>query len=1114
MVNGKILVNLLFIFIVVDNNLGTLALIHKYNSLTDSAFPAVVSLVDTTSQDFQASINDEQKSDTFLNNVTHHANTIPSANISPPLTILNDTVEQDEYVVKAEPKTILSNAESEETAPTVPQSKDDQGHGENGDNLVPTDINVPILDVDSDKNKETMPVFSEWAQKQLEEAEKNKEQVINISAQNLAGKNKTVKSVNLKHHTSKNYASPDCNAKIIAANPESSSMSSVLSPLRDEYALNTCTSKIWFVVELCESIQAKRIDLANFELFSSSPKDFSVSVSARFPTRDWSNVGQFTARDERTIQSFDLHPHLFGKYIKVEVLSHYGKEHFCPISLFRVYGTSEFEAFETENPTHPVHADIDEDTDLEEAVNPDERNQTELNLFGSARDAVMSIMKKAAEVLTKTVDSNKNITINDTIVSTKSNICRTPSHIIVCDNCSDLLYSELYEILSCRNEQLDKLIKNNLIKKLIHNTNVCLKYGLDFSDNAMVTMHNDTILFFESAFEPKYVVALCNAFAIMEKKVVLNTSFEEILPDKSRLTVDSSDNNTPIVLEPETLLPPTKYLHETETAQPEETYLTEAQDIKLPEHVIQPEILNSTDNGIVTTPDFATEIDNNTEYPTEIVKNEKNIELIKNEEPPVQKNIYNIPEEVVVDPNINAVEEQVVVVAEEPSKSNGQEQIVENYENMFIDLESNDTLSSLRDPATTNTGSANLNTQNVPKESILIRLSNRLKALERNMSLSGQYLEELSKRYRNKVEELHSAFDAIKTTILEESKNRISQDQKKSEEIMQLQQQVLFLTNEIRILTEEKNSIQSKIWWIIQFVLIVIVIAYIVMELFYKGNKQIEEKKVKKKRNTIRRRKSVEGVSGHISPVSKKRRPSTEALNISGTYKDLLKQEGKENVDENNVTVRDFNDGSWIIAKVDKKKKRKRPQKSLTNIMSTLPNSKAIVSTINGSSSTIDAIKPVVGNGTAMFLETGAAKGKVNNLNNEISVSKSSVNNFSVPQGNGAVERRSIRVPSGFLRSTLYRSKTSRSSDKSLQQKAHNWDWYRRKKNDPDNSTSHRSSPISDFENMCENLANNDIVSDTNSVNSSLNSSVNSNNFLEKKDKNKAYFKKIFKRVF
>ena len=39
-----------------------------------------------------------------------------------------------------------------------------------------------------------------------------------------------------------------------------------------------------FVIELCEPIQVKRLDIANFELFSSTPKDFLVSISDRFGT--------------------------------------------------------------------------------------------------------------------------------------------------------------------------------------------------------------------------------------------------------------------------------------------------------------------------------------------------------------------------------------------------------------------------------------------------------------------------------------------------------------------------------------------------------------------------------------------------------------------------------------------------------------------------------------------------------------------------------------------------------------------------------------------------------------------------------------------------------------
>lgn len=47
---------------------------------------------------------------------------------------------------------------------------------------------------------------------------------------------------------------------------------------------------------------------------------------------------------------------------QVEVLSHYGSEFFCPISLFRIYGLSEFEVIDTiEDPNE----DNDEAEDTE-----------------------------------------------------------------------------------------------------------------------------------------------------------------------------------------------------------------------------------------------------------------------------------------------------------------------------------------------------------------------------------------------------------------------------------------------------------------------------------------------------------------------------------------------------------------------------------------------------------------------------------------------------------------------------------------------------------------------------------------------------------------------------
>ena len=67
----------------------------------------------------------------------------------------------------------------------------------------------------------------------------------------------------------------------------------VITSSRDEYILNKCTDQTWFVVELCESIKALKVQIANFELYSSSPNQLRISIGNIFPGRDkdWMDFG-------------------------------------------------------------------------------------------------------------------------------------------------------------------------------------------------------------------------------------------------------------------------------------------------------------------------------------------------------------------------------------------------------------------------------------------------------------------------------------------------------------------------------------------------------------------------------------------------------------------------------------------------------------------------------------------------------------------------------------------------------------------------------------------------------------------------------------------------------
>ncbi|ELR10442.1 hypothetical protein VC83_00532 [Pseudogymnoascus destructans] len=139
-----------------------------------------------------------------------------------------------------------------------------------------------------------------------------------------------------------NFASFDSGAQVMKANPEAKSTSALLSENRDAYMLNTCSAKNKFViVELSDSILVETVGLANFEFFSSTFREFRVSVSDRYPVKldRWVDLGTFEAKNSREIQAFLIEdPRVWARYLRIEFLSQYGNEFYCPISLLRVHG--------------------------------------------------------------------------------------------------------------------------------------------------------------------------------------------------------------------------------------------------------------------------------------------------------------------------------------------------------------------------------------------------------------------------------------------------------------------------------------------------------------------------------------------------------------------------------------------------------------------------------------------------------------------------------------------------------------------------------------------------------------------------------------------------------
>jgi hypothetical protein len=164
-----------------------------------------------------------------------------------------------------------------------------------------------------------------------------------------------------------NYASFDCAATVLKTNKQAKSSSSILVENKDSYMLNECSANNKFlIVELCDDILVDTIVLANYEFFSSMFRHFRVSVSDRYPVKmeKWRTLGTFEARNSRDIQPFLItEPQIWARYLRVEFLTQFGNEYYCPLSVLRVHGTTMMEQFRREE--EEARGLDDDDGDLE-----------------------------------------------------------------------------------------------------------------------------------------------------------------------------------------------------------------------------------------------------------------------------------------------------------------------------------------------------------------------------------------------------------------------------------------------------------------------------------------------------------------------------------------------------------------------------------------------------------------------------------------------------------------------------------------------------------------------------------------------------------------------------
>ncbi|XP_030809132.1 SUN domain-containing ossification factor isoform X4 [Camarhynchus parvulus] len=728
------------------------------------------------------------------------------------------------------------------------------------------------------KDPGDIPTFDEWKKKVME-VEKEKSQSMHPSA--VGGQHSTKKVQKNRN----NYASVECGAKILAANPEAKSTSAILMENMDLYMLNPCSTKIWFVVELCEPVQVKQFDIANHELFSSTPKDFLVSISDRYPTNKWIKLGTFHARDERNVQSFPLDEQMYAKYvkmfikyIKVELISHFGSEHFCPLSLIRVFGTSMVEEYEeiADSQYQSERQELfDEDYDYLLDYNTGEEKSSK-NLLGSATNAILSMVNIAANMLgAKTEESSETEAGNKSV---SENVTATPATSTAAPRLPEPTPVPSPELVTTDIPQLEKeqvmvdLTKESPIVQLVH------EYEEDTSQSTVTLLPSDeqeeeAAAWFELETEKycsdmaavccistfsEYLLKWCSVAAAMHRQhsetggeerpphpvdvqqpqpaltESAHTAAQEPLPEQvdskaekppgSAVGVDFSavheeiSNETTESIELEPSHPQTVsqslLLEVTSEVKPSPTTDTVLEPPKVDSGQVAPRVTPQVDVPELSTEMEKAESSAVEESPEPTVATE--VKEVSTREP-VATPVIPKPTETVVQPESTVdvvasdavegkestpeVQKPAVPPAEPPLPAETKEDEQAAEEALLAlpvsggpQRTATDFYAELQNSTELGYTNGNLVHGSNQKESVFMRLNNRIKALEVNMSLSSRYLEELSQRYRKQMEEMQKAFN--KTIIKLQNTSRIAeeQDQRQTEAIQLLQAQLTNMT--------------------------------------------------------------------------------------------------------------------------------------------------------------------------------------------------------------------------------------------------------------------------------------------------------------------------------
>ncbi|OTF84065.1 Sad1 / UNC-like C-terminal domain containing protein [Euroglyphus maynei] len=690
---------------------------------------------------------------------------------------------QDEKLVISS-QTMIANDVTDNDSIVLNQSLDQQQSSLSGDNFVGPLIQMKPSVVSS----QDMLSFEEWRSKISEQMEReNKIEIESKFANEMVGKPDLVidqingqKLMKITTNRARNFASHECGAKIVDSNSEANFVNRVLNEQLDEYMLNPCKIKNWFVIELCETIQPQYLEMANFELYSSIPKDFTVFACEQYPNRNgWSPLGNFTANDIRSLQGFKLQNNGFVKFLKIELSSFYGSEHYCPISLIRVFGTSLFDEVERIDNPEKSSIDFDDHNSVHEETTPismsenlKAKNFTDLDLFGSAKNAV--------EKMTKMNDTDSNFDIYN-----QTEIVRLYPYF-------EHMMNECETYFFPANDAMNQT-------SCVHIPNKCLFYQLLFRDQQLFKLMSTQYLI-RKYFNNKLFFQCGYA----NETQTINTTPSSVAVEQL-VQLTNGNNNHSI------------------------SHVNNNDDVQSIVVQISEENLSTKSPFISSTIMFSSTSTVNNKIPDVPIINVTTLEPSLTE-PTISEPIVTMN---TLSPT-NTYQTQIISTSStfEPQSGHGSSSSLSSQpsnetSNQFQTVDSNQPILNLFEQEADVQSFSSMSGQS--KEAVIVRLTNRIKNLEKNISLMSTYLENLSVRYRKQMEEMQAIFNQTFDHFNTSARVAAEKDARQQEQIMKLQNEIIGLNQRFTSLFKD---IEKSNWLFLRIHLGLMIIELTIVGIF------------------------------------------------------------------------------------------------------------------------------------------------------------------------------------------------------------------------------------------------------------------------------------------